>query len=74
MAEEIGTLVRLDQHCRRRVAAHLEQLAEQDLSEGRALRARVAADAIDQELHRHIEQVLEFWRHPPLWRLQDGRS
>ena len=68
MAEAMrGKVLSLDEHCRRRVNQRLEVLlGEQDLDEEVARRARAASQAIDQELYRHLEEVLELWQHPPL--------
>ena len=73
MAEEMrGKVLRLEEHCRRRVDQHLEALlGEQELDEEIPRRARSAAQAIDQELYRHLEEVLELWQRPPL-RLEGG--
>ena len=67
MAEEMrGNVLRLEEHCRRRVNQHLEALlGEQDPDEETTIRAQAAAQAIDQELYRHLDEVLELWQRPP---------
>jgi hypothetical protein len=64
MAAEV-TVLSLHDHCRRRAELYVEdQLAELAVGFDDSAPARLAAAAVDAELFRHIEQVLELWQQP----------
>lgn len=68
MAEAMrGKGLRLEEHCRRRVNQHLEAVLDEPVLDDESARwARAAAQAIDEELYRNLEDVLELWQKPPL--------
>ena len=58
-----ANVLSLEDHCRRRVDRHLEELlVEPYVDQDPVRQARAVAEAIDQEFHAHLEHVLAAWQ------------